>query len=511
MKVSTAQGLNIEGFSGTSITDYSSGNKNTLIYQKEGTTYTTQRSAIDITEDVSSLGLNNQARGIYYWEENSLLYIVNDDTLYKGNQSTEVAAGPHFTSGSEAVTMLETIGATPYLVILDAENDEGWYMNAAESITQFSTNFPTTLAHGGEELDGYVFVMDEDGVIYNSDVLDITFSATSFITAERENDKGVFLGKHHEHIVAFCTRSIEFFYNANNSTGSPLSRRRDVFYGVGAVSGLSIWVNGDDTYFIGSSKPGQMAVYKLSGFKLDVISNEGLNAYITENIVQSEIYFRLSGLRMMGHDIMVMTAYTLKTGEIVPSQSIGYDTVTERWLLIDTMISGYTTFPLIGFAKRTGGQNETVAARAGDGILHTGDVFSVRDDMNPVDTILGGGAVYESGIYESGIYAGDADGVEANIDVTMRTGLVDADTSGYKTLRAVNLDMESTDNAQTMTVKLSKNKTDDFGSEKTIDTSKPRKEKRINGRFTRGNFELGYSGDEQFFLKHIDADIEVGL
>ena len=511
MKISTAQSLNIEKFSGTQVTDYSSGNTNTILFEKEGVAYTTQRSAINITEDVSSLGLTNAARGLYYWENNSLLYIVNDDTLYKGNQSTEVAAGPHFTSGSEAVTMLETIGATPYLVILDAENDEGWYMNAAETVTQFSTNFPTTLAHGGIELGGHIIVMDEDGVIYNSDSLAITFSASSFITAERENDKGVFLGKHHDYAAAFCTRTIEFFRNAGNTTGSILSPRLDIFYNVGAVSGLSFWVNGDDTYFIGSSAPGQMAVYKLSNFQLETISNEGMSAYVTKNIVQSGIYFRLSGLRMMGHDILVMTPYILDSGEIVPKESFGHDTVTKRWFFLRIAVSGYSYFPLIGFTKRTGGQNETVSARAGEGILHTGDIFSIDDSMEPVDSKLGGTAVYESGIYESGVYVGNTSGETENIPVTMRTGLVDAGTTGYKTLNAVNLDMESTDSSQTMSVKLSKNKTDDFGSPKSIDTSKPRKEKRMNGRFTRGNFELGYSGDEQIFIKAIDIDIEGGL
>ena len=56
------------------------------------------------------------------------------------------------------------------MVILDAENDEGWVMSTGESLTAIASNFPSTLAHGGAILDTYLFVMDEDGTIYNSAV-----------------------------------------------------------------------------------------------------------------------------------------------------------------------------------------------------------------------------------------------------------------------------------------------------------------------------------------------------
>ena len=52
--------------------------------------------------------------------------------------------------------------------------------------------------------------MNDDGVIYNSDFNNPTvFPATGFLTAERENDKGVYLAKHHDHIVATCPEGLE--------------------------------------------------------------------------------------------------------------------------------------------------------------------------------------------------------------------------------------------------------------------------------------------------------------
>lgn len=511
MKYPLTQSLHIENFSGSSVTDYSSGNTNTIVYEKDGQVFTTQRSSIDISESTSGLGLNDRGRGIYYWEENGKLYIINDDSIYATTQDS--VAVDTITSGAEAVTITETIG-TPYLIINDAENDEGWYMATGETVTQFSTNFPTTLAHGVLVLDGYILFMDEDGTIYNSDVDAITFSADGFLTAERENDKGVYLGKHHDHAVAFLTRSIEFFRNASNATGSPLARRQDISLSVGGVSGLAFWENGDVIYFIGSPESGQMAVYELRGFQLRMISDEGMNAYITQNITKESLSIRLSGLQMMGHDILIMTVYSLtgaSPGEIVPKISFSYDAFTQRWEFFNTAVNSHTTFPLMAWTKRTGGQNATTAARSGEGIFYNGDIINVTDKLIPIDTLLGSAGIYEADIYEADIYLSSTEDSGTNISTTMRTGLKDAGFNGYKTQKSMNVEMETTDSSQTITIKKSKEKTDDFDTGVTIDTSRTRKEKRGGGRFIRCNYQLEYSGDEQFWIKALDCDLEKGL
>lgn len=511
MKVSVAQNLNIEAFSGSSVTDYASGNTNTILTEKNGAACITQRPSIDISESTDALALNDRGRGIYYWEENSKLYIVNDASIYATTQNS--AAVGTMTTGTEAVTIVETLG-TPYLVFLDAENDEGWYMTTAESLTQITTNFPTTLCHGGTTLDGYLFVMDEDGVIYNSDVNTVTFGATSFLTAERANDKGVYLGQHHDHVVAFSTRSIEFLYDNNNETGSPLNRRQDISYNVGGVSGLAFWENGDTTYFIGSQPSGQMAVYEMKNFQLNPISPDSLNSYITQSITQESLKFRLSGMQFMGHDFLVMTVYTLTgaaPGEIVPKVSFSYDSFTKRWEFITTVVNSHTLFPVMAFTKRTGGHNATVAARTGEGIFYNGDIFNINDRLIPIDTLLGSDGVYADGVYEPDVYVGSVVSAGENIPITMRTGLLDFGFSGYKTQKAVNADMESTSATQTLTIKKSNEVTNSFDSGKTIDTSKARKEKRMGGRFIRRNYQAEYSGDEQIFITALDVELEKGL
>lgn len=512
MKVNLAVDLSIEAFSGANITDYDSGATNTIVINKSGKPIVTQRPSLEITEDSTTLTLNNRGRGIYYWENNSKLYIVHDNNIYANNQQpTSIVAA--ITTGSEAVTIVETIG-TPRLVILDAENNQGWTMNAGETVAQItSTNFPTTLAHGGVILDGYLFVMDEDGVIYNSEPDDpTTFLATSFIQSERENDKGIYLGKQNNRIISFNTRTIEILYNANNTSGSPLNRQQNISYNIGCASGLSVWEDGDVTYFIGSSPSGQMGVYKLDNLRPTIISTDSINSYITEGLTNNNLRIRFSGLTAMGHSILIMTAYVLDaSSQILPKLTITYDSVTKQWGFWKTSINGINNFPLMAWTKRTGGHNKTVSPRTGEGIFYNGDIVNIKDNLIPVDILSGVDGVFESGVFESGVFEDAVPDSGNNIDTIIRTGLIDGDVSAYKFQNRETVEMENTPSSQTLTIKHSDEESSNFDSGNIIDTSDDRKEVYAGGRFMKRNYQIEYSGNEQFFIEYLDADIEAGL
>lgn len=516
MKINLAVDLDIHQFSGAGITEYESGLKN-LIVHKEGERYKiTQRPSINVEEDASNIsGLPAKARGIYYWERATTpaTFIINNDTVYDTTQDGgEVDGGSEISTGTERVTILETIG-TPRMVILDAENNEGWYVNqAASSVTQISDpQFPTTLCHGGAILDSYLFVMDEDGIIYNSEEDDPTsWLATDFMEAERENDKGVYLAKHHDHIVAFGTRTIEFFYNAGNVTGSPLNRRQDLSYKIGCATGLGVWENGDTIYFIGSMEDGQLTVYKMENFQITPVANDMMNYYVSNGVLQSDLTFHLSGVSVMGHDILLMTVYELNGGEIDPKMTISYDSRTNLWGLWATTVStGY--FPLMAWTKRTGGHNETLAARSGEGIMSNGDVFTIRETLVPKDTIGADDGVYEDGVYESGVYVAGTSSTSTNIETSIRTGMIEGDAYEWKFQNAFRVVMENTLASQTLTMTYSDERNDNFLSMGEIDTADTRKEIHQGGRFLKRNYQLDYAGDEQIYIDFADADLGKGF
>ena len=513
MKIPTITSLDIHKFSGSGITDYPTGMTNVVVHNQ---TEVTQRPSIDIQEDSSTIGaLNDRGRGIYYWEANSKLYIVHDNDLYETTQdSIRIAelGGATFSTGTERVTMLECAG-TPQLIIVDSENNKLWVMTTGKLLSQVTTNVPTDIVHGGTVLDGFLFIMDEDGVIYNSGInLPQTFNILDFITAERSPDKGVYLGKHHDHIVAFGSRTIEFLYNANNATGSPLNRRQDVSYNIGCADGLGVWENGDIIYFIGSGTTGQIQLWKLENFQIQPISNNTLNSYLTQALTKNGLRIVINGISAMGNDTILFTIYTLtgtSPGTIVPELTFSFDTTNGVIGFWNTPLNSIDTFPLIAFTKRTGGQNATDSARTGEGILYNGDIINIQDRLTPIDTLLGSG-VYEDGVYETDTYVVTQDS-GTNIPITIRTGLVDGGVREYKFQNSEYVVMEKTKNAQTLTVKHSNESSVDFDSGSSIDVSQDRKEVWQGGRFMKRNYQLEYSGDEQIWLEEFHADLGAGL
>lgn len=130
-------------------------------------------------------------------------------------------------------------------------------------------NNGTSMCRGVVQLDGFTFVCDIFGNIHNSTQNDSTaWAAADFIAAQREPDFGVFIGKHHNHVVYIGTQSIEFFYNAGNASGSPLARRQDVSYRVGCMAPNTVFEDGDVIYFEGVDEQGHVNLYMIDNFQL---------------------------------------------------------------------------------------------------------------------------------------------------------------------------------------------------------------------------------------------------
>ena len=73
-------------------------------------------------------------------------------------------------------------------------------------------------------LDGYFFVMDVNGVVYNSAEDDCTsWSALNYTKARQLQGSGAAIGRSGPYLVALKQFSTEFFYDAGNATGSPIS------------------------------------------------------------------------------------------------------------------------------------------------------------------------------------------------------------------------------------------------------------------------------------------------
>lgn len=102
-------------------------------------------------------------------------------------------------------------------------------------------SFPTNPVSGLVYLDGYVFVMDSEGQIWQSDNENPTaWGALNYISATSEADKGVAIARHLNYIVAFKQWTADFFFDAGNPTGSVLDINQSAHMEIGCATGDSI-------------------------------------------------------------------------------------------------------------------------------------------------------------------------------------------------------------------------------------------------------------------------------
>ena len=497
--------MTITSFNGGTITNFSSYMKNIMVEQVDSDTgkrlVATQRPAINMLEDASDTVAKTKGRGIYFWDDTSADYFINDDTIYKAGYVTVIGT---ISSGTKKCSFHE-VGTV--LVVVDPENNEVWTITTGGTLAQVTDlDLPATISGGGTTLDGYLFLMDDDGVIQHSDLDDATsWDALNFLEAERESDEGVYLGKHHDNIVAFGRGTIEFFYNAGNPTGSTLSRRQDIFYNLGCPYEDGVWEDGDDLYFLGRTQRGDFGIYVISNFQLKKISSPSFNTYLTSVYAEGAFFPLLAGFSVRGHNFVSVTVHTVN-GNIVPKYTFIFDPEVKIWDIWTTDMSELSAlegFPVAGWTTSS-------ASRFGTGILTNGDLITLKSTFTPVDAFDIKYYVEDQDDYVVTDYIalfGTAGG--SNIEMISRLGHLDSNTNKNKFGRTLEIVSDYTESSQTLTIKWSDTDHNTFTSTRTIDMSKREKLSRI-GMFNRRTYQLEYSGDEVVRLESLEYDIAGG-
>lgn len=505
LNIPLAVNLHIEKFSGGSVTEVESGSTNIVIDQyHDGRWYATQRPGINQLEDASVTIADERGRGGYYWDAVGDKYIVNNDTVYKGSYAGSTMA---ISTGTERVFM-EVVGDN--LVIIDQENNEGWYITSAaptaiNSITDL--DFPPnqtpalTLARGGAELNGKLYVPTTNGGIHESDVRDPTsWGALNVRNAELESDKGVYLDKHHEHIVFFGTRTAEFFQDVANPTGSTLAPRLDISYETGCINEDCAFRVGENLYFVGQDRSNAIAVYMLSGFQLVPISGEDMSTFLTTAITQDDIKLKLSGFTSGQREFLFLTLHNTPA-DIVPTETLVYSSKRTMWGFWDVQIPDVDKFPLVDWMPST-------RTRAGEGILTNGDLVTVLDDFNPQDTV-GSQRVYEVGVYETGVYSATG-GSGTPIPFEIITGVITGGTPRRKRMGDLWSIHTPTDASEDLTVSFADEQNTTYETHGTIDASDSDARLNRGGSFRRRNIKVSGVLTKQYQGEMLQTTVRAG-
>jgi len=230
-----------------------------------------------------------------------------NDIRFYDHTGTQVGGDVATASTSDCTFLSETlISTTGNLTasIIDGTTLENWFFPEGGAWTQITDgDFPANVQAAHCHMDGYMFVITRAGVIHNSDVNSLSaWTAGVSIAAQSMPDNGVGIARYRNLVVAFGDYSMEFFYNAGNATGSPLSRVDGAIKRVGAIRPSSfnptIRSIGDTVYWLGrDAEAGTCGVYRLDGFQPKKISTTTVDKLVTKGAITKILGgFTLGGL-----------------------------------------------------------------------------------------------------------------------------------------------------------------------------------------------------------------------
>ena len=223
---------------------------------------------------------NFTTQGLFTWNVDNETYSSVSSTMYKdttANGSAMTGAAINFNT---YFTSIDT--GTQYVVALNNDTLFTYDTSFTQTIVT-DPDFPSNLVPGVVSLDGFIFVMDDQGFIYNSNINDPTaWNPEDFINAEYEPDKGVSLRKLGNYVVALGSNTTQFFYNASTSPGSPLRPIKQANRNIGCIDGDTVAHAEDSLFWVAQSDaPGNLGVVMAQGTTITKISPPWIDEIVT--------------------------------------------------------------------------------------------------------------------------------------------------------------------------------------------------------------------------------------
>ena len=238
---------------------------------------------------------------------------ATNSSIYDGTTRLTTNNGDTTVITGKANGITETSISGTATLFITSSDSTAWFYQPSGTVTKISDadypgNAAKTVVGTAVHMDGYVFVMDSTGEIWNSDLNSVTsWSASSSIKANSWPDLGRGLIRRGDKIVAFGSESIQFFFNAGNATGSPLQRIESMTIRVGCVNADAITKIENDIYWAGSSPEGGLGIYRLSD-GLSKISTAEIDRII---MLAGASNVSMTSLKIYGRSFVVVNASTV--------------------------------------------------------------------------------------------------------------------------------------------------------------------------------------------------------
>jgi len=367
---------------------------------------------------------------------------------------------------------LSWVGTSPgtYTKKMFIKNEEkAWTLTLGTpgTLTQVTDpDYPAATVPGAVYLDGYFFVMDKDGTVYNCDLENPdSWNALNYITAEAEWDKGVAIAKHQNYVVALKDWTCELFYDAANPTGSPLSKVSNATVQIGCAQGYSVVQFHGGLIFMSKTRERGRSVHFFPPNSID--PQEIASASIQRILNAAD----LTTVRAWGGKLGGRILYVLNL--VTANISLVYDFTSQTWAQWTSDNAGTEGYFKYGFYATDGNR---------DFLLHetTGEIFTFTPE------------VYQ----DNG----------ADIKVLIRTGRLDAGNMDRKTMSQ--LTIVGDESATSVSVQQSDDDYQTFSTARTVamDAEPPRLLRL--GMFRRRSFDIRHVDNTPLRLTAIDAEIQ---
>lgn len=216
----------------------------------------------------------------------NLVVLVSGGTGYpstgtftvSGSISGSGAAGTYIASGGTITSVTLTNPGSNYAGTLTVS-----FSGAGSSATATASlnSFPANPVPGIVYLDGYVFVMDSQGQIWQSDNENPSaWGALNFTSAKSEGDEGKAIARHLNYVIAFKEWTADFFYDAGNATGSVLSINQSAHMEIGCADGNSIQNPEQTLIWMGTVVEGSRGIYMLNGLSPNKVSTKAVETFL---------------------------------------------------------------------------------------------------------------------------------------------------------------------------------------------------------------------------------------
>lgn len=247
------------------------------------------------------------------------IYAIFGTKLYKNGTNVSGAVNLDTTNG--VYRFSSCLGATPKLQLgngIFAYNYDA--VNGLVLITD--GDFPAAFRKGWAFIDGTTYVLTASANIQGSDINDPTsWDPLNSIVAQIEPDQGVALAKQLVYAVAFKQWSTEIFYDAGNSTGSPLGSVQGAKVNYGCVSQDSVQSIDGILIWLCTNQSASTQVMKMEGLKAQIISTDPVERLMDNWDFTTIFSFQFKNI---GHRFYVITSK-------VSNMTLVYDIDQDKW------------------------------------------------------------------------------------------------------------------------------------------------------------------------------------